>query len=175
VQTPDFNHSSSITSLLPTAAAKTPLLAPVSFVPSRCLWRLKLAAYGLFALSFCGALWPFLNDHPALIVLLFMTAVWLGYLLKRAGQQRLAGTLCYSESGWVLHAGVDKSLNHLQHQARCLQLKGDVLIWPGLVILPFVEIKTQRSLSVIIAVDSVGAADFARLRSWLRRRLVPKV
>lgn len=168
MQTPDFNHSVSATSLIPTAATKTRLLAPVSFVPSRCLWRLTLVAYGLFALSFLGALWPFLNDHPALIALLFIAVAWLGYLLKQVGQQRLAGTICYSERGWVLHSGADNS-------ARRLQLKGEVLIWPGLVILPFMEIKTQRMLPVVIAADSVSAADFARLRSWLRRHLVLKV
>lgn len=144
-----------------------PLLAPISFVPSLNLKRLRLIGYGLFALSFGTALWPFLSDYPALMVLLVLLVIGLGYWLKPARQAQLAGTLAYSERGWVLQPSDGQ-------QDRRLQLKGEVLIWSGLVILPFWDMKAQRLVRVVIAADSVSAADFARLRTWLRRNLVPK-
>lgn len=142
-------------------------LFPVSFAPSQNLWRLTLTGYCLFGLSLGAALWPFLGEYPALGLLLLLMLAFVFYSLSCKYRDRFGGILTYSEQGWILQISGDQ-------QRRRLQLNGDVLIWPGLVILPFVDVRTQRVLRLVLAVDSVNAKDFARLRSWLRRHLVPK-
>lgn len=178
--TPDFNpsptaastNSPTLTSVGAAAKAALPLLAPIPFVPSPSLWRLTLAGSCLFGLSVGVALWPFLADYPALGLLLLLMLAWIGYSLQCAHRSRFSGVLGHSgqdlsERGWILQTNGEQ-------QDRRMQLNGEVLIWPGLVILPLTDGQTQQPLRLVLAADSVTAADFARLRTWLRRSLVPK-
>lgn len=55
------------------------------------------------------------------------------------------------------------------------QLSGEVLCWPLLIILPFESADTGKKRYLLIANDALLPADRARLRTWLRVCLKPKV
>lgn len=150
-------------------SSKVSLLAPIGFVPSRSLRLARFIGYVTAGCCFGAACWPFLPSYPVLYPLIFILSWYVGWLLWQEWRQPgLRGLFAYTEQGWLLQANIG-------HERRRLQLTGAVLIWPSLVILPFRDIRTQSSFNLVIAADSVSSADFSRLRSWLRRYLVPKV
>jgi len=169
VQTPDFNQPNTL--VASSAAIRTkslPLLAPIPLVPSRYLQCFRCVGYAAFVFCVTVALWPFVPTYPVLAIVPVVLAIWSWrWLIANRAHRLEQGTLVYSMRGWEFTAP--------NGQVHSLLLKGEVLIWPALVILPFVDAKTDKPYPLVIAQDSLAPADFARLRTWLRTCLEPKV
>lgn len=80
-------------------------------------------------------------------------------------KSELTGALGFAGNQWVFEQ-VGKSLR--------LELSGEVLCWPWLIIMPFKDMLSGKSRRVVLFGDSLSREDNTRLRAWLRASLIPK-
>jgi hypothetical protein len=87
-------------------------------------------------------------------------------VLYLGGKRReSAGVLSLTETGWRWRAN---------NSCSELVLKGELVVWPGLIILPFKERFGQRRKILVLLSDSGAPADLRHLRVWLRT-LLPRL
>jgi hypothetical protein len=115
-------------------------------------------------LSFLWAFSPWLlRDYRWLLGLV---GIWLVLALStvRIWRSRLdaQGVLSLTSSAW-------RWRDHRDEQV--FALKGEVVVWPWLVILPFVNVSSRRKHTLILLVDSLSEDDLRHLRVWLRTML----
>jgi len=165
VQIPGFKKTAE-SSLIVSSSKPLPVLAAVSIFPSPGLLCFYRCAYLLLAACLLSAIFPWLVTNVVWLVLLL--AGWLGLWRTYKHQQGnfFAGELWFEQGDWSLMA---------MGETRKYQLAGEVLCWSLLIILPLREVDTGKCRYLLIANDALSPADGARLRTWLRVCLKPKV
>jgi hypothetical protein len=163
VPIPDFNKNKSDVS--PRQRRKSPVqnirLRPLRVRPSAQLWRLQWVTHLLLSVLLLWVFIPWL--HVAWIWPIGLLSAWIGlgvnlYFLwcKRFKQ---TGSLEFGETGW----------RWCDEEGHCdLVLKGSVIVWPALVILPFKGGRRQKQMTLVLLSDSLAPGELRRLRVWLR-------
>lgn len=136
-------------------------LASLKVCPSQLLWRAQVLVHILLAVFSCWALWSWLLSDKR--VLLGLVTVWiiLFFSVLKIRRRRVLqyGVLSLEMAGWFwLDA----------HGRNAWQLKGEVAVWPWLIILPFVVSSNGRATSLVLLPDSMSTDDWRHLRIWLR-------
>lgn len=149
-----------------------PDLAALVISPSGVLRFIYRTAYSLFALAITLALYPYLTDPDShtvqrilllMLLVLFVLLLWYGFKRQMAAIPQ--GCLAYQAQRWQLTgAGIRQDFH----------LRGAVLCWPWVIILPLSELESGTKQTLVLAKDALSAADQARLRTWLRACLRPK-
>lgn len=138
-----------------------PRLEPIQVRPSVKIWRVQLALHSLLALLLLWAFLPWLTVAWYWPVLLFfsLSGLFASIFYLRSKLQDAAGFLGVMETGWYWR---DKSGGY------DLLLNGELVVWPGLIVLPFKERSSRRRKTLVLVSDSCAAEDLRRLRVWLR-------
>jgi hypothetical protein len=165
IDSPDVPHS-----LKP-----LPPLVAVRLGSSRHRLILYRCSYFLFAVSLLFAFYPYILEQPVWVLGLILSVVGLWVIYRKEMANDLVGSLGFADNSWVF----EQAGRRYQ-----LELSGDVVCWPWIIILPFRETTigervsgettSKKARRLLILNDALGKEDNARLRAWLRACLVPK-
>ncbi|MEN0035935.1 MAG: protein YgfX [Cellvibrio sp.] len=132
-------------------------------------------SYFLFVVSLLFAFYPYILEQPVWVLGLMLSVVGLWLMYRREMTNDLVGSLGFADNTWVFEQGGRR------YQ---LELVGEVVCWPWIIILPFREVIASENISrettgkktrrLLIFNDTLCKEDNARLRAWLRACLVPK-
>lgn len=142
-----------------------PHLAAVSIKISFHRLIIFRTSYFLFALCLGLAFYPFILDRLLWIFPAILSTCVLWVLYCREMKSELTGALGFAGNQWVFE--------QLGKSSR-LELSGEVLCWPWLIIMPFKDMLSGKSRRVVLFGDSLSREDNTRLRAWLRASLIPK-
>lgn|GEM_PF-1113262 len=174
MQIPAFNKVADNTypAATPPDLKPLPALTAVQLNNSRFGLSLYRCSYAVFAASLMLVFYPFILAQS--LWLLALTICWCGLGLAYRQQNRsgVTGLLGFGDNHWQLEEA-DRTCQ--------LELAGEVLCWPWLIVLPLRETladPTSRNTSkirwLVIFGDALSKEDNARLRRWLRACLIPK-
>lgn len=151
----------------PMASSTTFYLLSLHLRPSILLWRAQLILHVLLGFLLLWAVSPWIVIEPIWLVVLLLGLSVLAMSARSIAYGRLEqeGVLALTETGWCWLSGNTRSE---------LMLSGDVVVWSGLVILPFVGRSGGRRKTLVLLPDSAAAEDLRRLRVWLLTAL-PRV
>lgn len=159
-------ESPSLVGLPTPSSAAAPLLS-LRLRPSVLLWRVQLTLHILLGFLLLWTLSPW-----AIMQWIWLTVLVSGFLIlvisaRSIARRRLEqeGLLALTETGWRWLKGNTSSE---------LILRGEVLVWSGLIILPFTERSGRRRKTLVLLPDNAAAEDLRRLRVWLLTT-VPRV
>jgi hypothetical protein len=157
-----------------------PALAPVQLNHSCFGLLLYRCSYAVFALSLILVFYPFIFIQPVWLLALAVSWWGLWWAYRQKNTWSVIGLLEFRDGHWQLE----------QDGRTCqLELAGEVVCWPWLIILSLREItdhqasashqsdakhKTGDVLWLVIFGDALSSADNARLRRWLRACLIPQ-
>jgi hypothetical protein len=156
----DNNSPDLIPSLKP-----LPLLVAVRINTSLRRSILYRCTYCIFALSILFAFYPFAREQPAWLFGVTMCIYGLWKMYRNEATAARTGSLGFVGNNWVFEHPNGRSQ---------LELKGEVLCWPWIIILPFREFTNGKMRRLVIFSDAISKEDNARLRAWLRASLIPK-
>lgn len=171
MQIPGFKKAVDSLSDSSSSLKPLPALAPVAVSLSRQLIYCYQIAYLLLAMCLLLVVSPWLIVDPAWVIFLAVTwlVLWVGYLHQKINL--FVGTLWFEQRHWSLQQDGTQGRKIIKKY----QLAGEVLCWPLLIILPLQEVDNKKRKYLLIANDALSPADRARLRTWLRVCLKPKV
>lgn len=149
----------------PSLLKPLPSLPAVQINASRHRLILYRCSYLLFTLSVLSAFYPFVREQYVWAFGVIVTSGGLWAMYRREMAKDLAGSLSFVGNQWVF----DQASGRYQ-----LELAGEVVCWPWIIILPFRATNGRKSRRLLIFNDALSKADNVRLRAWLRASLVPK-
>lgn len=160
---------------IPHSLKPLPPLVAVRLGNSRHRLILYRCSYFLFTVSLLFAFYPYILEQPVWVLGLILSVAGLWVVYRREMANDLVGALGFTDNSWVFEQ-VGRRYQ--------LELAGEVVCWPWIIILPFREAisgerisgeaTSRKMLRLLIFNDTLGKEDNARLRAWLRACLVPK-